>query len=509
MRNKIKKTLRYLELLALALLICSNAPAVSHAQEDSPFGMGGCLPSFAEEVEDAGIGIVRVWINWSTIQPEKLQYAPPNKWNWTDKMDNMDAVVQEANDKGMEVLGMFRAMPDWAKGCDHEPCLFDPCTPKDWKDFRNFAKAVAERYDGDGDADAPPSPVTGRPLVMRYIEIFNEVQGFAHMNSTEYAPWLREGYLAVKQGNQNAKVLLGAVHYPEDFPEAEDIMGQSVEDFINAMLTRENQKYYDIFSFHIYQKDDSEVKAAIDYMRGLGVTKPIWITETATFISLVPCNDLAWRDDMARGVVKRYTQALANDVEKVFWFAFVKLPTVEETSAGLACEVGSDFNLGGLGWDYPKPEEPDKTPFSQKFHPRPAYFTYQKMTETLEGSDWDNIEKISEGVDDIYIYKFTKRYLPYQQVWVLWDDSPDYTQSGYGIAKRIKITGIKHNEVEITEAVPWRISEDTAEFKRWRVITAPTGGIPTNDPEATREVTIELGENHSLSRKTTLPSESL
>jgi hypothetical protein len=357
------------------------------SEVESHFGICGGLPTFPNELKESGAEIIRIWINWNEIEPVNDDY------NW----DTMDEVVMLANNVEIEVLGYFINMPFWARNMDNPKCNrtvkgqpIDACELKDWNDFKEFAKNVAERYDGKNASLGE----------MKYIGIWNEVQGFSEMNSTEYGPWLINGYQAIKKGNPNAQVLLGAVHSPLDFPHAKD--------FIDTMI-EEYSEYYDIFNFHIYQYDDSAVGETIAYMKDrmdyYGVDKPMWLTETATFFTTVKCGDnLSWYDTVAKGVIKRYAQALGNDVEKVFWFAFVGLPTVEEDSRGVECGEPTNFLKGGLGWDV----KPDST-----FHPRSAYFTYQLMTSKLAG--FTSAEKITDTQ-----YRFSVKN---KEVYVLWCDS--------------------------------------------------------------------------------------
>ena len=224
---------------------------------------------------------------------------------------------------------------------------------------------------------------------MKYIEIWNEVQGFGEMNSKEYEPWLIKGYQAVKEGNPDVQVLVGAVHSPIDFNGGNS--GQTTEEFIAAML-RDYSQYYDIFNFHIYQRRDGVIGETVDYMKGLmeayNVNKPMWITETATFWPNVICDNLEWYDEVARGVVKRYAQALGNGVEKVFWYTFTALPTIEEDPTGVECKEPTNFLMGGLGWVFPKGSGLSV----DEFHPRPAFNTYKLMISKLSG--FSSVEKI-------------------------------------------------------------------------------------------------------------------
>jgi hypothetical protein len=394
--------------LTLFIIIFTAAPVYSQ----SHFGICGGLPVFADEFHESGAEIVRSWIKWSDIEKQNDVY------NWTE----MDSIVKKANERNIEVLGYFIDMPVWARNMDNpkckmtqKGCLLDICEPKDWNDFREFAQKVSERYDGKHGFGE-----------MKYIAVFNEVQGFSLMDDTEYGPWLINGYQAIKQGNPDVQVLLGAVHSPLDFPAAAD--------FIDVMLRDYNQ-YYDIFNFHIYQKKDGAVLTTINYikerMETYNINKPMWITETATFISNVVCNKLEWYNGIAKGVIKRYAQALGNGVEKVFWYCFSALPTVEEDSTGVACGDPTNFLMGGLGWVYPKGQDLD----IYDFHLRPAYDTFRLMTSKL--AVFSSVEKITDTQ-----YKFI---VINKDVFVLWCDTGGCSIPNeiYG---KVKVTDYSGNE---------------------------------------------------------------
>jgi hypothetical protein len=387
---------------------------------DSHFGVCGAITVFPNEMAEAGIGATRQWIRWETIEPEDDVY------NWTVMDDN----VQKANENSIEILGYFYHMPLWAMNMSNPRCNEtlkdyppDPCEICDWDDYTEFARNVAERYDGKhGHGE------------MKYIELWNEVQGFALMDAEDYGPWLIKGYQAVKEGNPNAVVLLGATHAPLDFP-------ASVK-FIDYMLKDYNQ-YYDVFNFHIYQKNDSAVLETIQYikqrMETYHVEKPLWITETATFFPNVICNNLKWYNDVAKGVIKRYAQALGNGVEKVFWYSFLATPTIEEDPRGANCNEPAYFLMGGLGWDI-KPE--------YEFHPRPAYDTYKLMLSKLSG--FNSVERITDTQ-----YKFIVNNKP---VYVLWSDSGigDVPTEIKGVVKVTNYLGdgriMQANQITLTES---------------------------------------------------------
>ncbi|MDP2911489.1 MAG: beta-galactosidase, partial [Candidatus Omnitrophota bacterium] len=223
-------------------------------------------------MKEAGIEITRDWIDWQDMEPVKGQY------NWLP----MDKKVKAANQAGIEILGYFVHMPAWAKKKqkDLEPALpinqkyppknkggqkpplfnkktkaSDFCAPKDINDFKEFAKAVAERYNGKhGHGE------------MKYIGILNEVTipEFFDFKNADYVLWLVNGYEAVKQGNPDAKVLIGSFVDPLFFLGLKpDPVAQK---FIDKMLGNYSQ-YYDIVDFHSYSRSDVSITETTRYIK--------------------------------------------------------------------------------------------------------------------------------------------------------------------------------------------------------------------------------------------------
>lgn len=382
----------------------SSTPSVTSG--DRHFGMGGGMPLFADQLDATGAEIVRVWIRWSVIEPSNDRY------DWTE----MDQIVSKANERDIDVLGFFYDQPSWSRVPGDANCnnllktrYPDPCAITDWAHYENFARDVADRYDGNHGHGT-----------LQYIGIWNEVQGFARMTADDYKSWLERGYRAVKEGNPNVIVALGSSLAPLDFATAGD--------FLDVMLRDESQ-YFDIMDFHIYQTDDNAVGQTIadvkSRMDRYNVEKPMWITETAKFIVDVPCNNLAWQQDEAQSVIRRYAQALGNGVEAVFWYQFAERVTSEEDPIGIACGQPSNFALGGLNWLYPKGGSQSIT----ELHPRPAATTFRTMTSKLRG--YSVVEKITNTQ-----YKFTVNG---RSVYVLWCDSGSCALPS-GISGQVTVT---------------------------------------------------------------------
>lgn len=343
--------------------------------EESHFGVQGAISKFADEMKEAGIEITREWIEWDIIEPKNNQY------NW----DPMDEKVRKANEAGIEILGYFNFTPSWAQQDPDAQFSISPILNMD--EFREFAKAVAKRYDGKQGFGE-----------MKYIGILNEVTvpEFFDFKNDDYGTWLINGYEGVKDGNDDAVVLIGAFIDP-----ITESPNPTMRVFIDDMLANYHQ-YYNIINFHSYSSNDEGILETIQYvqnrMEAFDVDKPMWITETATLTSV---EEPDWKNILARGVIKRYSMAFEKGISKVFWFSFVSTPTPEEHSES------EESKTIGLGWAL-KDE--------QVYHPRPAYNTYKLMTSKLAG--FNSVDKISDS-DGQYKFTFSNK----NHVYVLWRDN--------------------------------------------------------------------------------------
>jgi len=408
-------------------------PIAVSSTKESRFGVHGGIEKFSDEMCKAGVEITREWIVWNQIERVEDQY------DWTV----MDDKVKKANSAGIEILGYFINMPSWAKKKqkdlepalpinqnyppkkkrEQKPTLFnkkttasDFCEPKDINDFKEFAKAVSERYDGKhGHGE------------MKYIEILNEVivpDFFDFKNpDNPYELWLVNGYQGVKEGNPNAEVLIGAFFDPID--SSGNPPKLFVKQFIERIL-RDYIQYYDIVNFHSYSKESDGITKTVQYIKELmqayGVNKPMWITETSSLISVKPADK---QEQLTAEVTKRYVRAFGEGVEKVFWYLFVGLPTPKEDPA-----YGSDFKFLGLGWDFPK-----NAGMGHKFHPRQAYYAYQLMASKLAG--FTSVKKISDTQ-----YEFIVNG---KSVYVLWGDIRISTLP-FDLQGTVKVTDYLGNE---------------------------------------------------------------
>jgi hypothetical protein len=233
-------------------------------------------------------------------------------------------------------------------------------------------------------------------------------------------------------------------------------------------------RYFDVFDFHWYPFEGQynylrenllgkEYATYLkDYIKNINSALakygydniPIFITETGQY-SGTPATPEWVKKDVAQfhsekkqalDLYKIYVYSLANGVKKLFW---VTLTEWHNFGGG---ETNGVFDNVGL---INNPRNDGQS------HKKLAYYTYKKMVEILEGSDWNNIQTIQEK-DGVYIYKFTPRLRSGQAkqgkpIWVAWNDNSR--------EKQITITGINTNSVKITETVPkYESGKDVADY---------------------------------------------
>ncbi len=387
-------------------------------------------------VQDVGVKWIRPGadIYWQTVQPA-IEHKKNEIFDWRSIDDIYGRVLL-----GVNTLGTIDPLL-WSWGLNANPAFklgtWQFASIEEEKSYIKFVKETVERYDGDGYKDMPglQSPIKywqiGNEPAMRQIEIMDlnkklDWEGFGHI--------VEISYQAIKENDAEAKIALAglAVGYPIlDNP----FLRRELDEFYVPLIQNMSGRYIDIFDIHYYgdaQKGSDgwrwqEMRNTSNWMRQIlnqnGYQKAeIWFTETA-----VPSEPFGERFQ-AINLFKRCVYPLSFGVKKVFWWNMIE--------GEYPLEVDKPMNHYGLVYDGIGKDDPG---YGVK---KLSYYTYKKMVEVLEGSDWNNIEIIQES-DNVYIYKFTKDGKP---IWVAWNDN--------SASKTITILGITSNQVEITEAVP-------------------------------------------------------
>ncbi|MFQ5577291.1 MAG: hypothetical protein ACE5G8_09930, partial [Anaerolineae bacterium] len=289
-----------------------------------PFGFGLWPPAeiTRQVVPAAGVGAcwVRVNVYWDEIEPLK---TTPRTYHWAETDSRLLSVRQA----GLEPVALVGANPAWAADTPGGPVT-------DTQDIVDFLSALAERYDGDGIADAPGSPqVTVWELYNEPDNIHLRFRGFGVWgnNAAGYARFLATARAALRATNPNALVAIGGLGH-EDTPNFDYNFPQTLFAYI-----RDNPgDYFDYFNFHYYSSFGHryaawgpDISGKTNYLRdmmaGYGLDWPIIVTESGLWSSggvTIPGS----YETQARYVAQLYSRIIALDVAVSMWLQLLDLP---------------------------------------------------------------------------------------------------------------------------------------------------------------------------------------
>ncbi|MBI3753240.1 MAG: hypothetical protein HY266_04235, partial [Deltaproteobacteria bacterium] len=244
----------------------------------------------------------------------------------------------------------------------------------------------------------------------------------------EYATDLKEASTIIKKECPDCYVVFGGLT-GQGVGTAELPNGPA--DFLKDALATGAGNYFDVFEFKQHGANTDDYKEIINKLNiyskvfsdnGLDIKKKLVFIETATHDGSPdpkynnPKIKSQTQTQQAIGVLKFYIYSISHGIDKIFWNLVYERHNFGSTGATLqggppaAPEGSSVFDYYGLI------NNPDNDGDSSK---KLAYYTYKKMVETLEGSDWNNIQTIQEK-DGVYIYKFQKGG---KKIWVAWNDN--------------------------------------------------------------------------------------
>lgn len=147
-----------------------------------------------DAVNELGFHWVKHQVRWNEIEREKGEYI----W-W--EIDRLARTCQKGD---LKLMVSVVTSPDWARNTAEAEG-----PPANYQDFWNFLAEMAERYDGDGDRDAPDSPR------IHAYEIWNE-QNLRRewccdgLNAANYVQLLRGAYQTLKGVDPRVIVVSGA-----------------------------------------------------------------------------------------------------------------------------------------------------------------------------------------------------------------------------------------------------------------------------------------------------------
>lgn len=315
----------------LPIVITSSPKACTSNLSNTPFGVQmygdtGNSGKYYAALADSGAHWVRVEVGWSAVEPANVSV---DQYNW----DSADAAVAAARDGCFNLVLTVGSAPTWAVSATGRS--EGPIDQDKLSDFAEFVGALAERYDGDGIADAPGSPV------VTYFEMYNEPDGNDMPGvgrwgkyGARYAQMLGVASSAIKAANPNAKVAFGGIAYDA----FEDQGGQFVRSFLDDVLAAGGGSNFDVMSFHQYPAFRGrwttgkgpglrEKAAAVrKKLQDHGVNKPIIITESGWHSSNDDPNYPSSDENQSRYVVELFTQSLAANIDLLTWWSLYDLP---------------------------------------------------------------------------------------------------------------------------------------------------------------------------------------
>lgn len=379
--------------------------------QDSPFGI---FNPYTETIVVDRMNISRSEIN---------QYLSDLGVKWVQEMPVPNSTNIESVLQNIKVYSRLVAM----EGGNQPPNVSD--------EYKKAARDIVRRYKDR----------------VKIWEVDTEPNAFWGTYPKEYTKFLQTTYKIIKDECSDCKVVLGGlssfgywniieagdwkkVNQGDPNPPTNDIRNPAR--FLKAILENGAKGYFDIFEFkqhHARAEDYKLLKNRIEVFGkilsnyGINVKEmPIYL-ETAMYDGGQPAyfpshpiaNLLSYQTEIqqAAALLKTYVYSLVQGIDKIFWmYVIERKPNYQVFS-----QYGFIHDNG-----------------SKKL----SYYTYKKMVEILEGSDWNNVQIVQES-DGIYIYKFTKSG---KNIWVVWNDN--------SAEKQITISGIDSSQAKIIQAVP-------------------------------------------------------
>jgi len=381
-----------------------------------PFGFLLDVPSAElsadlDEVARLGAGWVRLsgqcGLDWQQVEPV------PGRLDWR----RTDQCVKAAAQRGLSVMVTVQAAN---RGYGARRGY----VPRNLRALSDFLANAAERYDGDGVADAPGG------LIVSVWQIETEVDYPANWPDSpgNYATLFETSYKAIKAGNPNARVAVAGMMSPAGLDKYAKIMN-----YLDRGLG------CDIFDLHWNNTGGGDYRLQRTWRAGhvtldnyvaeaVGLLGPprdrtaeLWITETSTSDSANPDDN---QRTQAAEILKRFVYALRRGASAVAW-------TGVRDRAGTR-QPADYFNRSGL--------------IDAAGQKKLAYYSFALMTEKLSGCDATNLEVVAETAN-ARVYRFDRTTgRENRPIWVLWNDG----LSAETFSLRLGSTG----PVRITEAVP-------------------------------------------------------
>jgi hypothetical protein len=362
------------------------------------------LSTFGRMVDELGMRAVRFDVYWGLLEPERGRYD----WTITDQLVN-------SVDKDTEILFTLYSTNKW--GSKYSECremarqkrganLYNKppsSIPLNMSDYRKFLEQIVNRYEGRVKYWQIENEIYGsvfpRPELRQMPSQCQHANRFWLGSMEEYLEMLKESYKTIKKADPQATVFASSFTF-EPWPLRRD------NPFLLYILDK-GRDYTDLIDVHLYlgvYEDPEKIAWLRGKMRGLGYSKPVWVTEVGQvdleyygerYVSQVTSPQ--WITLQAEETVKRYVLAFASGVDRVFQLR-ISPYTDQERRESRWTHMSLTYDKMG----------------SRK---RPSFYALKTMVDKLEG--FSEIKRISPTK-----YQFIVKGKP---VFVLWTDQGQET----------------------------------------------------------------------------------
>jgi polysaccharide biosynthesis protein PslG len=218
-------------------------------QDDASLRWADDRATSLDRARDAHAAVIRTIVAWHDAAPERPA-NPVDPFDAAYKLEEIDDLARNAQQRGIELLITIWGTPEWANGGEkpNRP-------PTDPAELQSFAQALAERYSGRH---------AGYPAV-RLFSAWNEPnleqflapqfdEGGSSVGPLLYAPIARAIYDGVKLANPDALVAVG-----QTSPRGRDLPSEgTVQDshsparFARLLSEQEPRVQFDAWAQHPY-----------------------------------------------------------------------------------------------------------------------------------------------------------------------------------------------------------------------------------------------------------------
>jgi hypothetical protein len=303
--------------VAALILILFGAPVTALAQQPSPedLSYGFFMVRADEYLEDLPTANTQ-WARMAGVSAWGIVELVPGSGDFNFIIT--DPIIQEANDLNIQLLLTINQVhPD-------DPGAANKALPTDMDGYKAFVTAFVERYDGDGVADAPSSPVVKYWQIGNEPDNENELGEKLEWNDTpeNFALFVKETADCIRLADPTATIILGGL--------AKGLYG--LQNFYDPMFTTLDGygggPYFDVFDVHwfgqVATNDYVGLDVVADEINNLMTTygyagTPIWVTETATYSDTPEGLPLQTEDEQAKDLARRLLHYRGLGMEKVFW----------------------------------------------------------------------------------------------------------------------------------------------------------------------------------------------